>query len=222
MKYFTKDYLDFFKELAANNNKDWFDKNRKRYETSVKLPFKTFIDELINKVAKEDSEVQITSKEAIFRINRDIRFAKDKTPYKTRNSAIVSKTGRKDKSYPGLYVELGPEKLGIYGGLFRPNTQQIQKVRTYIFNNSKQFEAIITDKKFKNLFGDIKGDKNKRIPKEFAEFSKVQPLILNKQWYYFASLNPNIILQDDLMDTILQYTKDSSKIKNFLKAAINS
>ena len=80
MTYFSTDYLEFFKELAANNNKEWFDRNRKRYESVVRDPFKTFIGQLISEIAKSDSAFDIESKDAIFRINSDIRFSKDKTP----------------------------------------------------------------------------------------------------------------------------------------------
>ncbi len=151
MKYFTEDYLSFFKELASNNNKDWFDKNRKRYENTVREPFKNFISDLIDEVSKQDPEVQIEPKEAIFRINRDIRFSKDKTPYKLNNSAIISKTGRKDKSYPGLYIELGPEKLGIYGGVYMPDTKQVQKIRQHIIGNSEVFSKIISNKNLRKF-----------------------------------------------------------------------
>ncbi|MDC9724002.1 MAG: DUF2461 domain-containing protein [Urechidicola sp.] len=181
MYYFTKDYLQFFKDLAANNNKDWFDKNRKRYENIVREPFKIFITDLIDELSKEDAEIQITQKEAIFRINRDIRFSKDKTPYKLNNSAIISKGGRKDKSYPGIYVELGPEKLGVYGGVFGPDTQQVEKVRNYISKNTKEFNSLVSDKKFIKAFEEIKGKKAKRIPKQYKEIGEGQPLIYNKQ-----------------------------------------
>lgn len=221
MKYFTSDYLQFFKELAPNNNKDWFDENRKRYENTVREPFKLFVTDLINEISKEDSEIQITQKEAIFRINRDIRFSKDKTPYKLNNSAIISRKGRKDKSYPGLYVELGPEKLGIYGGVFMPDTAQTLKIRNYISNNLKEFKAIVSDEGFRNTFGEIKGDKAKRIPKEFKETAELEPLILNKQWYYFTHLSPEIIEGDALLETILATNKNAIAIREFFKKAMH-
>ncbi|MDZ7845517.1 MAG: DUF2461 domain-containing protein [Owenweeksia sp.] len=107
--YFTKDFLDFFKELAANNDKDWFDDNRQRYAISVKEPFKNFIGDLIENIRSEDPRVQISAKDAIFRINRDIRFSPNKAPYKLDRSAIISPAGRKDHSVPGYYISLGPE-----------------------------------------------------------------------------------------------------------------
>jgi len=221
MKYFSSDYLQFFKDLAANNNKEWFDVNRKRYETVIREPFKIFITDLIEELSKEDAEIQITQKEAVFRINRDIRFSKDKTPYKLNNSAIISKRGRKDKSYPGIYVELGPEKLGVYGGVFNPDTQQIEKIRNYIYNNLEEFNKLVSDKKFIKAFGEIQGKKAKRIPKLYKEIGEEQPLIYNKQWYYFAHLDPEIIVGDDLMKTITKFSKIAKPLRNFLKKAIN-
>ena len=97
MAYFTKDFIDFFKELAANNKKEWFDFNRKRYEKSVKQPFAEFVQEMIDRIRADDPKVDISTKDAIFRINRDVRFSKDKTPYKTHMAAIVSARGKKDK-----------------------------------------------------------------------------------------------------------------------------
>lgn len=222
MKYFTKDYLNFFKELASNNNKDWFDKNRKRYENTVREPFKIFISDLIDEVSKQDPEVQIEPKEAIFRINRDIRFSKDKTPYKLNNSAIISKTGRKDKSYPGLYIELGPEKLGIYGGVYMPDTKQVQKIRQHIVGNTEVFSKIILSKDFKQKFGEIQGDQHKRLPKEFLESAKDQPLLFNKQWYHLANLSPNKITGDDLIDIILEYNNAALPLKKFLIDALTT
>ena len=139
MIYFEPDYLEFFKELAANNHKDWFDANRRRYETVVRDPFKNFISRLITEMSKTDPDLEIQAKDAIFRINRDIRFSKDKTPYKLNNSAIISKEGRKNKNYPGIYLEFGPEKLAFYGGIYMPDGEQTQKIRTFFKTIPKNF-----------------------------------------------------------------------------------
>lgn len=220
MRYFNKDYLEFFKELAPNNNKEWFDNNRKRYLISVKEPFKKFVTDLIQKISKQDEEVQIEAKDAIFRINRDIRFSKDKTPYKLNNSAIISKSGRKDKNYPGIYIELSPDKFRFYGGVYMPDTRQIKKIREAIVNQEDEFSRILSNKDFKSKFGEIKGERNKRIPKEFRELAKTQPLLFNKQWYHFAELPPEIILQNDFMETILEYAFTASKMRIFLRNAL--
>jgi uncharacterized protein (TIGR02453 family) len=221
MTYFTSDYLEFFKELAANNHKDWFDANRKRYINSVKEPFANFVKALIAGASKINTEINISHKEAIFRVNRDVRFSKDKTPYKLRMSAIISKYGRKDKSYPGLYVELGPEKLGIYGGLFMPSTKELMQIRKAIINQFDTFNNLVSNKDFKKLFIDVKGNKNKRIDKAFVEKAQQQELLFNKQWYYTASLSADVITSDKLLPEIIAHFRVMQGMNNFFKDALN-
>ena len=96
-QWFTQDFIDFFSELEKNNTKEWFDANRKRYEKSVKIPFSAFTQAFINEVAKDDPELQQEAKNCTFRINRDIRFSNDKTPYKSTSSAIITKGGKKNQ-----------------------------------------------------------------------------------------------------------------------------
>lgn len=222
MVYFTNDYLEFFKELAANNNKEWFDKNRKRYENEVREPFKIFVADLIGAMAQDDPELQIEAKDAIFRINRDIRFSKDKTPYKLNNSAIISSEGRKNKNHPGIYLEFGPEKLAFYGGVYMPDTKQVKKIRTYFEKNDKKLNAVLNEPGFKNTFGEIHGDKSKRLPKEFKDAGEKQALIWNKQWYYYCHLPPELVFEDQLLEKILDLEQKAASIKTFLTKAIYS
>ena len=111
MTYFTKEFNSFFADLAKNNKTEWFHANKKRYEEFVKVPFEEFVAEMISRMQKEDPEINILPKEAIFRINRDLRFSKDKKPYKEWVSAVISKFGKKDKSYPGIYFHIGTKGL---------------------------------------------------------------------------------------------------------------
>ena len=100
MSWFTNDFNAFFKDLVKNNNKEWFDANRKRCETSLKNPFEAFVAEAIQRVAKHDRTITIAPKKAIFRINKDVRFSQDKTPCKLEASALVAAAGRKDHNAP--------------------------------------------------------------------------------------------------------------------------
>jgi uncharacterized protein (TIGR02453 family) len=221
MAYFDQDYLEFFKELAGNNHKEWFDIHRKRYEQSVKNPMQVFVKELILALNVIDKEIQIDPKDAIFRINRDIRFSKDKSPYKLQSSAVISKYGKKDKNYPGLYIELGPEYFGIYGGLYMPDSKEIQSVRTYIADHQSEFSTLLKEADFVNRYGEVKGEKNQRIPKDFAKIAEEIPLLMNKQWYYFAHLEPETILREDLIHIVVDYYSSASGMRSFLSRAIN-
>ena len=105
MHFFEQDFIDFFKELQQNNHRDWFHSQKKRYENSVKQPFLIFVQEIINQMQDMDQAITMEAKEAMFRINRDIRFSKDKSPYKTHMAAIISAGGKKDMTTPGMYLQ---------------------------------------------------------------------------------------------------------------------
>ncbi len=219
MAYFTQDYLDFFRELSANNNKDWFDINRKRYKTSVKEPFANFIAAMIDRVAAVNPKVALAPKDAIFRINRDIRFSKDKTPYKTGNSAIISPGGRKDMSTPGLYIELSHERIGIYGGVYMCETKQLYRIREEIAKDMSGFRKALNDKGFKKAYGELHGEKNKVIPKEFKAIGQEEPMMYNKQFYYWADLDTKHLLSPKLDDIIMKHYHAAKPVRDFLLRA---
>ena len=220
MKYFEKDYINFFKDLSKNNHKEWFHANKKRYETSVKNPFLNFVGDLITEIQKTDKTIQVEAKNCIGRINRDIRFAKDKTPYNLHMTAFISPLGKKDKSQPGIYLRFSPEMLGIMGGCFGPDKTQLANLRKAIIKNPKEINKLISSKKFKDAFGDIKGDVMKRIPKDLQAAVEKEPLILHKQFYYVKEEKPTLITSPDLMKQILKYHKIMLPVNEFLTKAI--
>ncbi|MBK9177127.1 MAG: DUF2461 domain-containing protein [Flavobacteriales bacterium] len=205
MAWFTADFNQFFKDLAKNNNKEWFDANRKRYEASVKKPFEAFVVEAIQRIAKHDKSVAIEAKEAIFRINKDIRFSKDKTPYKLEVSAIISPAGRKDHSVPGIYFALGPEAVKFYGGCYQPEKDQLLGIREAIMRDGKGFRKVIEGKPFKALFGSVQGEVNKVLPPVFKAHAAKEPLIANKQFYVAAEKPAKLVTDPKLMDTLMDH-----------------
>lgn len=220
MNYFSIQFLDFFKELAANNHKIWFDENRKTYELYVKKPFSIFVQDFISEIQKFNLDIVPDAKDAIFRINRDIRFSKDKTPYKLHMSALLSPQGRKDISNPGFYMEFNPEHVSLYGGIYMPDPKQITKVRDHIAQNIDAFAKIITNPDFVQKFGAIQGDKQVRIPNELKEAAELQPLLFNKQWYIQANLDPETILKPELMSIVLNYYKVAQPLHIFINNAL--
>lgn len=216
MAYLTQEFLTFLKELAANNDRDWFNQHKKRYEEHVKKPFENFVGALIAEMQKLDPNVLITPKDAIFRIHRDTRFSKDKSPYKTHVSAIVSRVGRKDRSSPGMYVQISAEDVSVYSGAYEPDKNELQNIREAIASNPGEFEKLINDKNFKAKFGEIRGEKNKRLPKELEAAAAKQPLIANKQFYYFAKFDPEIALKPDLPKILMDCYKAGQPLGDFL------
>ncbi len=222
MAFFDPDFLQFFKDLAANNNKDWFDLNRSRYENVVREPFKSFVDQVISNLSKVNPGFKdLQNKDCIFRINRDIRFSKDKTPYKLNVSALVAVGGKKNYMGEGVYFELGPEHVRVYSGLYEIDKDSLQIAREGIMANLAEFKKLYSDKKFESTFGHIRGEQNKIVPKEFREAVDKENLLLNKQFYYFAEFEPEKLLEKDFDQTILSIYEIARPMEQFFTKILN-
>ena len=216
MQYFTPKFFKFFDELAKNNNKEWFDKNRDTYEKEVKQTFKKLVEDLTDKLAKDIPEINRNAAKAIFRINRDIRFSKDKSPYKVNVAAVFSRTGTKDEQYPGFYMHFGADDIMVGGGKYFCTKEDIAKIRQEIYYNNDAFKKLLNDKAFKEKYGTLQGDKNKVLEPDYKEFAKTQPLIANKQFWYYAKLTRKDITSDKLDTLVYSYFKAAYKVNRFL------
>lgn len=223
MTHLTKDFVGFYQDLARNNNRDWFHENKKRYEKEVKNPFVAFVSELIQAFQEVEPTVSMTAKEGIFRINRDIRFSKDKSPYKLHASAFISTTSRKDQNNPkGIYFEITPEHIRQYGGVYMTDKEGLYKIRQEIAANLEQFSSIVNAPEFVATFETIRGDKHKRIPKEFKEAHAQQPLIANKQYYYYTTMDISWVDSEQLIPAFIENYKVAQPMNDFLHRALNA
>lgn len=221
--YFNPDFQQFFIDLAANNNKEWFDANRKRYTSQVKQPFEHFVSELIKASAKLIPGVDPDPKKAIFRINRDIRFSPDKTPYKLHSAAYLSPYGKKDPNFAGFYFQFGPEHLMLAGGVYSPDAAQLLRLRKHLLARHKEFYALTNAPEFKRIYGSVKGDENKRISdKELMEASKQHPILLKKQLYFESNPPADTVERDDLMQFMLEHIEASLPLAHFFESALSA
>ena len=146
--------LKFLKYLKKNNNKPWFDAHRKEYE-AAKADFSSFVQLVIDKHSKSDPTIKsIAAKDCMFRINRDIRFSKDKSPYKTNMGAYINRGGKKSL-FGGYYFHCEPGQSFTGGGLWMPMPPELNKVRQEIDYNFAAFKKIIGSKKFKSVYKDL-------------------------------------------------------------------
>ena len=144
--------LKFLRGLKRNNNKPWFDKNRAAYD-DAKSDFEMFIQSVIDEHSKNDSDLKdLVAKKCLFRINRDIRFSKDKSPYKTNFGASMDRGGRKS-GWAGYYFHLQPGESFAGGGIWMPNPDVVKKIRQEIDYCFDEFSGIMNAKKFKSIFG---------------------------------------------------------------------
>lgn len=216
MQYFTEQYLDFMADLAVNNNKQWFDQNRHRYEEFVREPFKIFVDDLSKALQIIRPDIVLPPHKLMFRINRDVRFAKDKTPYKTGMSAVFNTT--KNDELPGFYVSLSIESgLTIAGGVYQPSKEALYDIRKTLQDDPKKLNKLVAKKEFKAKWGELQGDKNKILPAEFKHDAADNPWLFYKQFYYWTDLPFDTALQSNLIEQIVSYCTAGHGINDFFK-----
>ena len=177
--------LTFLRNLKKNNSKPWFDQNRKKYE-EAKKDFAGFVQSVIDSHGKKDKTIShLLAKDCMFRINRDIRFSKDKSPYKTNMGAYINRGGKKSP-FGGYYFHCEPGGAFTGGGLWMPMPPELGKVRQEIDYNLDEFKKIIGSKKFKSMYKGLdKSDEFvlSRVPKGYepdnpaAEFLKLKSYI---------------------------------------------
>ena len=163
-----KKSLSFISDLKNNNHKDWFHANRPRYD-EARGEFLSFVDTLIGEIQAFDPSVgPVDAKGAIFRINRDIRFSNDKSPYKTNFGAFIVPGGKKSGN-AGYYFHLDPDGSFAGGGVYHPMPDILKKIRNEIYGNPEEFKGIIEGKEFYDYFGDMYDDRLKTPPKGFPK-----------------------------------------------------
>ena len=215
----TKAYSEFFEELQDNNHKTWFHANKKRYEADVKQPFLDLLTDLIPVLREWDSRILQDEKKAIFRINRDVRFSKDKTPYNTLLKAGFSPNGKKSM-LPGYYLGISASIIHVGGGLFNVKPPELKGVRQHIANDVDSFLQIVNNAAFKTKFKELKGEASKRIDKSLEEASNKTAWIYNKQFYAMANLPlSDYYGSSKLQDDIIKYFEAIRPLNEFLNDA---
>jgi len=188
--------FDFLSQLKANNNREWFNDN-KAWFNEAKTSFEASMQKFIDLVYEIDPNIgELTPKECIFRIYRDTRFAKDKTPYKTNMGGFVARGGRKS-SLAGYYLHVEPGASMVAGGIYCPPSDILKAVRREIYNFNDEFKSIIYDQKFMQIFPQRFEDKLKMAPKGFPkDFEDIELL----KYKSFAPLHP--ATDDELMQDV--------------------
>jgi uncharacterized protein (TIGR02453 family) len=193
-----KNTLDFLSMLKENNDRDWMHKNDKIFR-SAQQDFEKFVSELIKEIRRFDPSIgMIAPKDCIFRIYRDVRFAKDKSPYKTNMGAYIALGGRKSMR-AGYYFHIEPGGSMLAGGLYMPPPEILFRARQEVYYNLDEFDSIINNKLFVTYFGKLSGEKTKLVPKGFEKDFKGIELLKHKSYLVMHSLSDEIICSEKLL-----------------------
>ncbi len=212
--------LEFLIDLKFNNNKAWFKENQDSYR-QAKAEFEEFIGILLPRIKQLDESIDVASpKECIFRIFRDVRFSKNKEPYKTNFGALIARGGRK-RSYAGYYIHVEPDESFIGGGVYMPESNVLKTIRTEIYENTGEFKQIIYNNEFRNYFPEIYGDKLTLAPKGFPKDFKDIDLLKYKHYAVAHSVKNSFWTEsEDLIEDLMDIFSVQYPFNLFLNRAI--
>lgn len=213
--------IAFLTILKENNYKEWFHENKSIYDEARK-EFESFVKILIHEVNQFDKEIGLPEpKDCIFRIFRDIRFSKDKTPYKTNFGAYLAKGGRKSE-YGGYYFHLDPGGSMLAGGIWLPQPDILKAIREEIYHNSDAFLAIVSDKSFKKHFGDFDQEYMlKTLPKDYPKDWPHISYLKHKSYTVSKSLPIEIITGNSLLGEVKEVFRTMVPLNRFFNAVID-
>jgi uncharacterized protein (TIGR02453 family) len=210
--------VDFLNELSQNNNRDWFEQHRLQY-LEVKTDFEKLISELLVEIADFDETLRFLSvKDCVFRINRDVRFTKNKQPYKTNLGASFIHFG-KNGSNPGYYLQIEPSgKIMIGGGWYILDSKQISQVRKAIVKNSTELRNILAEPKFVKLYTKLDNSNNlKTHPKGYSAQDENIDLLKQTNFVVFNYIILEKCNHEQLKKSIIEHFKTLHSLVDFLR-----
>ena len=195
MQHITAETLDFLRELAKNNTKDWFTEHKPTFK-ALEADVKSFFESLKERMGKHDHIERLK----VFRIYRDVRFSKDKTPYKSQFSASFSRAGAALRG--GYYICIKPGESFVATGFWDPNKEDLFRIRKELELDADEFRKVISKKDFKAIWGELQGDGVKTAPKGFDKEDPNIDLIKKKQFIFVRNFTDKEVLSENFIDEV--------------------
>jgi uncharacterized protein (TIGR02453 family) len=220
--YFSPKLFKFIRELKTNNNRDWFQANKPRYESDVKEPLLAFIGDVgphLQKISKSTIADPRPVGGSMFRIYRDVRFSKDKSPYKTQASAWFKHAQGKDVHAPGFYLHLEPGNVFAGAGIWHPDSKTLGEIRDAIVDDPAKWKRMKAGKTFKSLCS-LQGDTLIRPPKGYDPDHPLIEDLKRKDFTVLIPLTQKAATSADFLDQFVKACKAASPLNKFLCGAI--
>ena len=211
--------FDFLLELKENNNREWFTENKKRYETE-RENLVDFAESLLGKLKTHDNIETVSGKKSLFRIYRDVRFSKDKTPYKTHWSGSFKRATKLLRG--GYYFHIEPGKSFIGGGFWGPNPADLKRMRQQIADYEDEFRSIIADKNFVKHFGELRGEQLKTAPKGIDKNHPAIDLLRYKQFIISREFSDKDVLSNQFTNKIVDSFNAMRPMFDFMSEALTT
>ncbi len=221
---FSPRFFKFFRELSKNNDRDWFNANKDRYKAEVVQPISEFIEALAPKLEKVSKYYVADPRPnggSMFRIYRDVRFSKDKRPYKENAGVRLRHARGKDAHAPGFYIHLSPKEVFYGGGIWYPPSPHLKKIREAIRDNPSAWKRVVNNKKLIERCGGLRGDGLVRPPKGFDANEPFIDDIKRKSFFAMGESKPKSIESADFVDDVFESMKTAKPLMKFVCDAVD-
>ncbi len=223
---FPREFFEFFTELKENNKREWFEDNKQRYEDSIVTPCLDFITAMGPELKKVSQHFEAIPKKvggSMFRIYRDTRFSKDKTPYKTNAGLHFRHALGRDAHAPGFYLHLEPDQVFFGGGLWMPPSNALNKIREAIDKNQKEWKSAQSAKAFKARYGALgEGNPLTRPPKGYADDHPFIDDLKKRNFFAVTEAKAAAAGKPDFVKEVARAYKDTSPVAAFLCKAVGA
>ncbi len=210
--------MKFLRDLAKNNDRDWFQSRKETFDTEVKAPMIELLEAINGELKKFAPDFVCDPPKAIYRIYRDTRFSNDKTPYKTHIAALLPRRGLKKHSGGGFYFSASPTEVEIAGGVYMPTPEDLLTLRMHLSINHAEFRKV--DAKVRKSMGEMQGSQLTRVPKGFHPDQPAADLIRRKQFFYGKSLSGKVATTPELFTEVVSCFKAMLPALEFLNAPL--
>lgn len=217
---FSPQALIFLRKLKRNNRREWFQPRKAEYEKLIKLPMMELIDCLNHEFERFAPNYVTPPQKATYRIYRDTRFSKDKSPYKTHISAIFPRATALKREGAVFYFHFTEKELLIFGGVYMPERDELLAYRTLLQERYQELQEILRDSKLRRAFGGLQGEQLSRMPKGFPVDHPAESLLRHKQWYLENTIDARTITSARLLPELVKHFAMMAPMIEFLNQAI--
>jgi len=217
---FSPQALTFLRNLKRNNRREWFQPRKDQYENLIKIPMLELIECLNLEFARFAPNYVTPAQKASYRIYRDTRFSKDKSPYKTHISAIFPRYTAVKREGAVFYFHFTTKELLVFGGVYSPEPDELRAYRALLQQRYGELEEILRDKKLRQTFGKLQGEQLSRMPKGVPCDHPAGSLLRQKQWYLENTLDARILTSPRLLPELAKQFEIMAPMIEFLNQAI--
>jgi uncharacterized protein (TIGR02453 family) len=213
---FSPQAISFLRGLERHNKREWFQPRKAVYEEHIRTPLEVLVNAINGELAEFCPRYVTPVKKAMFRINRDTRFSKDKRPYKTHIAATFYLQTLAKAAGPCFYFHFTAKELLVFAGVYIPEREELLAVRNLLAERHQEFRELMSARSLRNLMGELQGEQLSRVPKGFVKDHPAEDLIRRRQWFFESTIDGPTVTSGRMLPEIMNRFRAAAPIIEFM------